>query len=196
MEKKFYLVLSMLMLFVGLGVNAQTDMTYRISDPDFEQEGRSQWKTNSFGRQGNSDFKLKHGNYYREVWSGGTAGDSYIYQDLANMPVGTYTMTMTCQNIKQSAPSQVCTGTWIYANDQKTNFNVPGDYTVTCVVIDGNLRIGAEVKNCTGNYVCIDNVRLSYMQLTVQHTTACLQVTPTVSTSHSVLAGAQTMATR
>lgn len=163
MEKKFYLVLSMLMLFVGLGVNAQTDMTYRISDPDFEQEGRSQWKTNSFGRQGNSDFKLKHGNYYREVWSGGTAGDSYIYQDLANMSVGTYTMTMTCQNIKQSVPSQVCTGTWIYANDQKTNFNVPGDYTVTCVVIDGNLRIGAEVKNCTGNYVCIDNVRLSYM---------------------------------
>ena len=26
--------------------NAQTDMTSRISDPDFEQEGRSQWKTN------------------------------------------------------------------------------------------------------------------------------------------------------
>ena len=30
------------------------------------------------------------------------------------------------------------------------------------MVKDGNLRIGAEIKNCTGNYVCIDNVRLSY----------------------------------
>lgn len=152
----------MLALVATMGVQAQTDMTDRISDPDFEQEGRSQWKTNSFGRQGNNDFQLKHGGYYREVWSGGTAGDAYIYQDLTDMPVGTYTLTMTCQNIKQNEPSKVCTGTWIYANDQKTDFNKPGDYSVTCVVKDGNLRIGAEIKNCTGNYVCIDNVRLTH----------------------------------
>lgn len=145
-----------------MSIWSQTDMTDRISDPDFEQEGRSMWKTNSFGRQGNNDFKLKHGGYYREVWSGGTAGDAYIYQDLSNMPVGTYTLTMTCQNVKQSNMSQVCKGTWIYANDQKTDFNQPGDYSVSCVVTDGNLRIGAEIKNCTGNYVCIDNVRLMY----------------------------------
>ena len=141
---------------------AQTDMTDRISDPDFEQEGRSVWKTNSFGRQGNNTFPLKHGGYYREVWSGGTAGDAYIYQDLSNMPVGTYTLTVACQNIKESNKNQVCTGAWIYANNQKTNFNMPDDYTVTCVVTDGNLRIGAETKNCTGNYVCIDNFRLTY----------------------------------
>ena len=154
--------MALLALVASSGMKAQTDMTNRIADPDFEQEGRSVWKTNSFGRQGNNDFTLKHGGYYREVWSGGTAGDAYIYQDLTNMPVGTYTLTMTCQNIKQSNPSQVCTGTWIYANEKKTNFNLPGDYSVTCVVKDGNLRIGAEIKNCTGNYVCIDNARLNY----------------------------------
>ena len=162
MNRKLFLM-PLLVLFCGMGVMAQTDVTDRISDPDFEQEGRSQWKTNSFGRQGNNDFTLKHGGYYREVWSGGTAMDAYIYQDLENMPVGTYTLTMTCQNVKQSNPSQVCTGTWIYLNDQKTDFNKPGDYTVTAVVKDGNIRIGAEIKNCTGNYVCIDNVRLSYV---------------------------------
>ncbi len=146
-----------------VNVIAQIDMTDRISDPDFEQEGASLWKTNNFGRQGNNDFPLKHSGHYREVWSGGgTASDAYIYQDLSNMPVGTYTLTMACQNIKQSNTSQVCTGTWIYANDKKTNFNKPADYSVTCVVSDGNLRIGAEIKNCTGNYVCIDNVRLTY----------------------------------
>jgi hypothetical protein len=37
-------------------------MTNYISDPDFEQEGPSLWKTNSFGRQGNNDFPLKQGN--------------------------------------------------------------------------------------------------------------------------------------
>ena len=100
---------------------AQTDMTDRISDPDFEQQVSSRWKTNSFGRQGNNTFPLKHGDYYREVWSGGTAGNAYIYQDLSDMPVGTYTLTVACQNIKESNKSQVCTGTWIYANDQKTN---------------------------------------------------------------------------
>ena len=156
------LLATMLMGCLSITAWAQTDVTDRISDPDFEQEGRSQWKTNSFGRQGNNTFPLKHGNYYREVWSGGTAGDAYIYQDLSNMPVGTYTLTVACQNIKESNKSQVCTGTWIYANDQKTNFNKTNDYMVTCVVKDGNLRIGAEIKNCTGNYVCIDNMRLSY----------------------------------
>ena len=157
-----YFFVSMMVFFAVVGVKGQTDMTYRISDPDFEQEGKSLWKTNSFGRQGNNTFPLKHGKYYREVWSGGTAGDAYIYQDLIDMPVGTYTLTVACQNIKESNKSQVCTGTWIYANDQKTDFNMPGDYSVTCVVMDGNLRIGAEIKSCTGNYVCIDNVRLSY----------------------------------
>ena len=160
MKKKVLLV--MLAFIAGMSVYAQTDMTDRISDPDFEQEGQSLWKTNSFGRQGNNDFPLKHNGYYREVWSGGTAMDAYIYQDLTNMPVGTYTLTVACQNIKQSNPSQVCTGTWIYANDQKTDFNQPGNYSVSCVVKDGNLRIGAEIKSCTGNYVCIDNFRLSY----------------------------------
>ena len=144
---------------------AQTDVTDRIYDPDFEAEqtGQSKWKTNSFGRQGNNTFPLKHGGYYREVWSGGTAMDAYIYQDLTNMPVGTYTLTVACQNIKESNKSQICTGTWIYANDKKTDFNQPADYSVTCVVKDGNLRIGAEIKSCTGNYVCIDNFRLSYV---------------------------------
>lgn len=146
-------------------VMAQTDMTDRIYDPDFEEEqsGQSLWKTNAFGRQGNNTFPLKHGGYYREVWSGGTAMDAYIYQDLTNMPVGTYTLTVACQNIKESNKTQICTGTWIYANDKKTNFNQPADYSVTCVVKDGNLCIGAEIKSCTGNYVCIDNFRLSYV---------------------------------
>lgn len=162
MKKKLLLLLSMLAMTFSYNVMAQTDITSWITDPDFEQEGRSVWKTNSFGRQGNNDFPLKHGGYYREVWSGGTAGDAYIYQDLTGLPAGTYTMTVACQNIKESDSSLECTGTWIYANDKKTPFSQPNDYSVTCVVKDGKLRIGAEIKSCTGNYVCIDNVRLSY----------------------------------
>lgn len=152
----------MMALSATFGTYAQTDMTNRIADPDFEQEGKSVWKTNGFGRQGNNTFPLKHEGYYRETWSGGTVGDYYIYQDLTNLPVGTYTLTMACQNIKESNKSQICTGAWIYANNQRKEFNQPADYTVTCVVKDGNLRIGAETKSCTGNYVCIDNVRLTY----------------------------------
>jgi len=145
-----------------MGGWAQTDMTSYINDPDFEQEGRSVWKTNSFGRQTNNDFELKHGTAYREVWSGSTVGDAYLYQDISKLPVGTYTLTMTCQAIKQSEKSKICKGAWIYANDQTVDINKPGDYSVTCVVKDGNLRIGAETKSCDANYVCLDNCRLSY----------------------------------
>ena len=161
MKTKTYLML-LLAFFAAAGLKAQTDMTSYVYDPDFDVQGRSQWKTDGFGRQGNNTFPLKHGDYYRETWSGGTVGNYYIYQDIANLPVGTYTLTMACQNILQSNTNQVCTGAWIYANDQKKEFNKPGDYSVTCVVKDGNLRIGAETKNCTGNYVCIDYIRLSY----------------------------------
>ena len=118
MKNKFLFAILVLILH-AVGTKAQTDVTDRITDPDFEQEGRSVWKTNSFGRQGNNTFPLKHGGYYREVWSGSTAGDAYIYQDLVNMPVGTYTLTVACQNIKESNKSMVCTGAWIYANDRK-----------------------------------------------------------------------------
>ena len=141
---------------------AQTDVTSYIEDPDFDVQQRSAWKTNGFGRQTNNSFPLKHGEAYREIWSGGTAMNAYLYQDVANLPVGTYTLTVTAQNIKQSDKDLVCTGAWIYANDQKTNINKPGEYTVTCVVKDGNLRVGAETKDCTGNYVCVDYFRLSY----------------------------------
>lgn len=149
-------------LFFSLGSFAQTDMTSWIVDNDFDVQGRSVWKTNGMGRQTNTSFPLKHGEAYREAWSGGTVGDYYLYQDIVNLPVGTYTLTVACQNILQSNESKICTGAWIYANDQKTDFNKPGDYTVKCVVLDGNLRVGAETKNCTGNYVCVDYFRLTH----------------------------------
>ncbi len=155
-------LLTLALFFSALVGWAQTDVSHYITDPDFDVQVHSPWTTNAFGRQGNDAFPYKHGEYYREIWSGGTAMDGYIYQDLANLPVGTYTLTMTCQNIKQSNESQVCTGAWIYANDQTTEFNKPGDYSVTCVVRDGKLRIGAETKSCTGNYVCVDYCRLTY----------------------------------
>lgn len=141
---------------------AQTDMTDRIDDSDMETEGRTLWKTNGFGRQGNNSFKLKHGGYYRENWSGGTVGDYYLYQDLSDLPVGTYTVTMTAQAIKESNKSLICTGAWFYANDVRAEFNEPKDYSIQCVVNDGNLRIGVETKSCNANYVCVDNFRLTY----------------------------------
>ncbi len=155
-------ILTLALLFSAMVGWAQTDVSHYITDPDFDVQAHAPWTTNAFGRQGNDAFELKHGEFYREIWSGGTAMDGYIYQDLTNLPVGTYTLTMTCQNIKQSNTSQVCTGAWIYANEEKTDFNKPGDYSVTCIVRDGKLRIGAETKSCTGNYVCIDYCRLTY----------------------------------
>ena len=63
MKKILSFVILLFSFFTFL--QAQTDITDRISDPDFEEEQSEQslWKTNSFGRQGNNDFTLKHGTY-------------------------------------------------------------------------------------------------------------------------------------
>lgn len=157
---------TLLTLMFGLTASAQTitDMTNRLADPDMEQEGRSPWKTNGIGRQTNNEFTIKNNKAFRETWSGGgTVGDYYLYQDICDLPVGTYTLTITAQAIKQSDKNLQCTGAWFYINDERAEFNTPRtDYSLTTVVLDGNIRVGVETRSCNANWVCVDNFRLTY----------------------------------
>lgn len=70
---------------------------------------------------------------------------------------------ITAQAIKQSDKNLVCTGAWFYINGERAEFNAPReDYSLTTVVTDGNIRVGAETRSCNANYVCVDNFRLTY----------------------------------
>ena len=88
-------------------------------------------------------------------------GDGQIKQVATDLPAGTYTVSVVAQNIKESNPSAKQTGVWVYANEDKTEINLPGKYEVRTTTVDGILEIGFLVQGATGNYVCVDDFHLT-----------------------------------
>ena len=159
--KKF--VYTCLLALFGLGVQAQTDVTHYITNPDFE-DGVIGWKNTGISSQSNNDFELKHGSRYAETWTGwgGTVRDLKIYQILTQLPAGVYTLTGAAKNIQQNNPNAVQKGAYLYLNNEKVEVGVPADYSVTATVTDGTLELGGMTQGATGNWVCFDNFRLTY----------------------------------
>ena len=98
-----------------------------------------------------------------EKWvaTGNYVGNGSIYQTITQLPIGIYQLTVAAQNLNQSNTSQNCSGVYIYANDQKTDVYTPGDYSVTFTNITGDVEIGFVAKNASGNWIAVDNFRLS-----------------------------------
>ena len=159
MKKQFFLSL---LFCAATSLSAQTDLTERIVNPSFEDDNTG-WNFRKVKRQSNNDFSLKDGSYYVESWAGwgGQAPDGGVEQSLIGLPAGTYTLTVTAQNIQQGDPNVTQTGVWVYANDARTEVGLPGDYKVSATTVDGTLDIGFTIEGATGNYVCVDNFRLT-----------------------------------
>lgn len=152
-------------LFGLASMQAQTDVTHLITNPDFEAEvAVTGWTNSGISPQGNNEFSMKHGNTYIETWTGwgGTVGDRTIKQTLMDLPAGVYTLTVGAHNIQQGEPNVKQTGAFIFANNNMTEVNLPNDYSVTATCTDGTLTIGACTQKATGNWVCFDNFRLTY----------------------------------
>ena len=164
---KKQLFLSLFLFVITSLLWAQTDMTDRIVNPGFE-DGVEGWYIRKVGRQTNDAFGLKEGTAYVESWrpAGDKAQDGSLEQVLTKLPAGTYTVTVAAQNIQQNTPDVVQTGVWVYANENKTEVGLPGEYSVTATTVDGTLEIGFLIKGATGNYVCVDNFRLTHEEPT------------------------------
>lgn len=163
MKRVTFTILSM--LFGLTSMQAQTDVTHLITNPDFEAEvAVTGWTNSGIGPQGNNEFSMKHGNTYIETWTGwgGTVADRTIKQTLMDLPAGVYTLTVGAHNIQQGEPNVKQTGAFIFANHNMTEVNLPNDYSVTATCTDGTLTIGACTQKATGNWVCFDNFRLTY----------------------------------
>lgn len=160
--KKLSLAL-ILSLFGMASMSAQTDVTNLLANPDFE-DGVVGWRNTGIGPQGNNEFEFKHGSKYIETWtgSGGTVNDRTIYQTLLDLPAGVYTLTVSGKHVQQARPKEVQTGAFFFINDKEVEFSDPGDYSVTTTCTDGTLTVGAKTVSATGNWVCIDNFRLTY----------------------------------
>ena len=147
-------------------VSAQTDATQYISNPSFEKGGLSGWKSSGLQVQGNSSFTKKSGSVYVEKWvsKGSNVGDASVSQVITDLPLGKYTLTVAAQNLNEASTSAQCSGAYIYAGEQKTDVFTPNDYTVDFSCTTGEVEIGFMAKGAKGNWLAIDNFRLTLVE--------------------------------
>lgn len=140
---------------------SNTDKTSYIINPSFEN-GTNGWVCEGLSAQTNAEFR-KAGNTYMEKWvsKGNSVGDGSIYQTISKLPIGIYKLIVSAQNLNQNSTSQQCRGAYIYADDQQTNVYTPADYSVTFTNIIGEVEIGYVAKGATGNWIAVDNFRLT-----------------------------------
>ena len=147
-------------------VSAQTDATQYISNHSFEKGGLTGWKASGLQVQGNSSFTKKSGSVYVEKWvsKGSNVGDASVSQVITDLPLGKYTLTVAAQNLNEASTSAQCSGAYIYAGEQKTDVFTPNDYTVDFSCTTGEVEIGFMAKGAKGNWLAIDNFRLTLVE--------------------------------
>jgi hypothetical protein len=135
-----------------------------IVNPSFESDLAIGW-TNVGGlvRQTNTSFTIKDGANYVEKWmsAGGSQTGLKLSQTVKNLPNGIYLLTASAMATQQTGGT-FPGGAFIYANDQQTEVFATNDYAVTVRVTNNTLEFGYNVV-ATGNWVAVDNFRLSYI---------------------------------
>lgn len=137
------------------------DKTEYIANPSFE-DGTKGWTCDGLVTQTNSSFKKKAGSTYIEKWvsSGNKVGDASVSQTIT-LPNGVYVLTVGAQNLNQASSTQKCTGVVIFADDSETDVYTPADYSVKFTNLTGEAVIGYRAVGATGNWLAVDNFRLS-----------------------------------
>lgn len=170
--RKCHLLFILAALICTVTVNAQTDYTSLITNPSFEQ-GTEGWVHTGMSAQGNDVFSIKNGNTYMERWTGrgGAVGSGKLSQELRNLPPGNYELTAAAQNIQEDTPTAAQSGAWIIAEPsslltlpsslKKTTVTVRDTYKVAFNFVSGNVTIGFEAKDASGNWIAVDNFRLT-----------------------------------
>lgn len=139
------------------------NVTSVIVNPSFETGSTSGW-TNIGGwvAQNNATFTLKEGTYYIERWqSSGNWTGLKLSQVIKSIPNGDYTLTVGAKNDPVGT-----NGVFVYANSQRAEVNETQDYTVNVTVTNNEVEIGYDVVN-GGNYVAVDNFRLTFVRAAV-----------------------------
>jgi hypothetical protein len=153
----------------AIPAEAGTDFTRAIVNPSFEAGSIEGW-TESYGGNSanNGNFGAAAGSYFVERWqdkANGGLSDGSIMQTITGLPNGTYKLTAPMQNLEQYNSDAAGKGYLLVANGDSTEVAVSGETVeVTTEVTDGTLAIGAVLKGCTGNWVCVDNFQLTLVE--------------------------------
>ena len=161
MRFKFYFA-SLCFAVLSISVLAQTDYTSKITNASFES-GQTGWDVSSMSRQTNDVFTIKSGSAYMEKWTdkGKAVGNCSLSQSIANLVPGNYRLTAAAQNIQEDSPTSVQTGAYIFAGDKKTTVSIRDTYSVDFTYVSGSVDIGFAASGASGNWIAVDNFRLS-----------------------------------
>lgn len=153
-----------------------SNYTSAIVNPSFESNFTG-WTNNGLSTQTNSDFENKAGGTYVEKWtsSGSSLDACSVTQTITGLPNGLYTLTAAGKAMQQSDTSYPG-GAYIVANSDSTEVSSPADYSVNVSVTDGTLLVGFR-SYTTGNWVALDNFRLTYLGSSTILTTATTYLT-------------------
>jgi hypothetical protein len=135
-----------------------------IINPSFETAISTGWtNVGGFALQSNTSFSKKDGTNYVENWKAapGIQAGLKLSQTVNNIPNGIYLLTASAMATQQS-DGTFPGGAFIYANDQQIEVFATNDYAVTVTVTNNTLEFGYNVVS-TGNWVAVDNFRLSYI---------------------------------
>ncbi len=161
----------------------ETDVTTFILNPSFEH-GTDGWTVSNLNRADNGNFSRVAGKYFLEKWtSSGSVGSAAVQQTLSNLPAGNYVLTAAAQNIQQSSAVDQ-TGASVYVGSTNTTVKAAADYAVSFSTPGTDVKIGFKAVNATGNWICVDNFRLTYVSpdLTLLQT-AVTNAEATIATS-------------
>ncbi|MBO4316630.1 MAG: hypothetical protein J5867_11835, partial [Prevotella sp.] len=162
MNRKKKMIALLATLICAISMEAQTDYTSLITNPSFEKDADG-WVHKGMSAQGNNVFSIKDGNTYMERWTGrgGAVGSGKLSQVLRNLPPGNYELSAAAQNIQENSPTASQRGAWIFAGEKKTTVTVRNTYTVAFNFVSGSIAIGFEAVDATGNWIAVDNFRLT-----------------------------------
>ena len=132
-----------------------------IVNPSFEENGAAGWTNVGLKPQSNSAFARKNGNVYMEKWIevGNEVGSARITQ-VIKLPVGKYRLQVGAQNVIEGSTTR-CKGAYIFAGAQQLVINTAREYRLTFTNICPEIEIGFVAENATGNWLAVDNFRLT-----------------------------------
>lgn len=168
-----------------------------IVNPSFEAtDFVSGWSNpNSFAKATSGAIgSYKGGTNFIEKWvsSPGTQANLNISQVISNLPNGIYTITAAAQAIQQTNPATYPGQAYVYANADSTEVFEINNYTVRTMVTNNTLKIGFAVKT-TGNWVALDNFRLTYLGSTIKSALGTLLDSANVMIANPVNVGTSTV---
>ena len=162
--------LLLFLLIYFLSTNAQTDVTSKIVNPNFDGLSFAGWQQQGMQFQTNDEFSGKANFAYVERWVSKTGNlpDTYIKQTIKGLAKGRYMLTVSAQLIKQESTT-AATGGYVFADWQEVSVTTAKDYTLTFDVLTDDVTIGFKVENATGNWMACDNFRLSLVSSDVSY---------------------------